>query len=147
MRNLFVLALFLFAAACGEPAPQAAGIVVTGGWATPTPGGVDVSAGYVTITNSGAEDDRLLSASSPRAARVELHEMRMDGELMIMRGVAALPIAGGETVSLASGGMHLMFFGVSQPFTEGQDVALQLTFERAGVIDVNLPVRRDGAGR
>ncbi len=144
MRNLFVLAFFLFAAACGEPAPQAAGIVVTGGWAAPTPGGVDVSAGYVTIINGGA-DDRLLAASSPRAARVELHEMRMDGDLMIMRGVAALPIAAGETVSLAPGSMHLMFFGVNQPFTEGEDIAVQITFERAGVIDVTLPVRR-GAG-
>jgi copper(I)-binding protein len=59
-----------------------------------------------------------------------------------MRPVETLEIAAGERADLAPGGMHLMFYGVSQPFAEGEEIPVQLTFETAGAIDAVLPVRR-----
>jgi copper(I)-binding protein len=56
--------------------------------------------------------------------------------------VERLEIAAGESVQLAPGGRHLMFYGVSEPFAEGQTIDVQLVFETAGTIDVSLPVRR-----
>jgi copper(I)-binding protein len=151
MRTLALLAFAL--AACGapvapapEPAP-AGGIEITDARAGPTPNGVDVSAGYLTIVNNGAEADRLVSAASARAASVELHTMSMDGAVMRMRpieGGVAIP-AGGAAV-FAPGGAHLMFMGVTAPFAEGESVAVTLTFERGGEINVDLPVRRDVGG-
>jgi copper(I)-binding protein len=150
MKLIHALCLIAFAAACGAPQetapPRAAILEITGAWASPTPGGVDVSAGYLTIANGTNADDRLTSASSPRAARVEIHEMSMDGDVMRMRTLDTLPAPAGEDVALAPGGMHLMFFGVTQPFVEGEEIAVQLTFEHAGAIEVTLPVRRDAAG-
>lgn len=154
MKNIAALLLLALTAACGapqsEPAPPAAvlaaGITLTDAWAAPTPGGVDVSAGYLTISNGGPGDDRLIAASSPRAARVELHEMSMDGAIMRMRALDTLPIAAGEQAVLAPGGMHLMFFGVTEPFTEDENIAVTLTFEHAGAIDATLPVRRGASG-
>jgi copper(I)-binding protein len=138
-------------AACGAPqqatdeAPgeqiSAMRLQVLDTWASPTPGGVDVSAGYLTIANDGESADRLVSASSPRAAQVEIHEMIMDGAVMQMRPLTVLEIAPGQRVELAPGGRHLMFIGVTQPFAEGEEIPVQLTFEQAGVMDIALPVR------
>lgn len=149
MRALAPLFVLFFAAACGAPqrpnaddARPSSELRIEQPWAAPTPAGVDVSAGYLIINNPTASDDRLLNATSERAERIEVHEMTMDGAVMQMRAVEGLPIPSGQTVTLAPGGMHLMFYGVSEPFSEGESIPVQLSFENAGQIDVSLPVRR-----
>ncbi|MEZ5996353.1 MAG: copper chaperone PCu(A)C [Hyphomonadaceae bacterium] len=142
-----VFAAALFLAACGAPAHNEAAhedgaLRIEDARAAPSPEGVDVAAGYLTIVNGTSEDDRLLGATSPRAARVELHEMTMDGAVMQMRAIEAIPAPAGQEVSLAPGGAHLMFFGVSTPFAEGEEIPVQLQFENAGEINLSLPVRR-----
>lgn len=154
MRAFFIAPL-LFAAACGapsQPAPapetppvaeSAATLEVRDAWASPTPGGVDVSAGYLTIVNGAAAEDRLISAASARAERVEIHEMSMDGAVMRMRAVeGGLAVPAGATVTLGPGGQHLMFYGVTQAFAEGETVPVTLTFANAGEVAVELAVRR-----
>jgi len=141
MRKLLVLAAFALAA-CGAGGSQTQGLHVENGWASPTPGGVDVSAGYVTIVNDSDAEDRLVSASSARATSVDLHEMSMDGAVMRMRMVSAVDIPAHGHFALAPGGTHLMFNGVSTPFVEGERIPVQLTFEHAGVVSVELPVSR-----
>lgn len=152
MKALLPLSLMLIAvaAACGAPTSQSsahemhtgAALAVHDGWAAPTPAGVDVAAGYLTISNHTVAADRLVSATSPRAERVEVHEMTMNGSVMQMRPVARLDIPAGGDVQLGPSGMHLMFYGVSEPFAQGQTIPLHLVFETAGAIDVELPVQR-----
>lgn len=145
MRNIS-FALVLLAAACGSPdTPNLEPIQIRSAWASPTPGGVSVSAGYLEISNATDQDDRLIAASSPRADRVEIHDMVMDGPIMRMRPVEALSIPAGETVTFAPGGMHLMFMGVVDPFAEGENIPVTLSFERAGDIEATLPVRRSAS--
>jgi hypothetical protein len=141
MKKMLVLAAFALAA-CGGSGPQTHGLHVENGWATPTPGGVNVSAGYVTIVNDSDAADALTAAASPRATSVDLHEMSMDGAVMRMRAVAAVPIGAHRRVTLGPGGTHLMFNGVTAPFAEGQRIPVQLTFEHAGAVSVELPVSR-----
>lgn len=152
----FVIACFTLAAtACGAPsepaseapvpAPQSATLEISDPWAPPTPGGVDISGGYLSISNATAEDDRLIAAVSPRAERVEIHEMAMDGDVMRMRRIEALVVPAGEAVTMAPGGMHLMFFGVTEPFTDGEQIPVTLSFERAGEIQALLTVRAGGS--
>lgn len=154
MRLVIALAATLLLAACGRTSltssnagsEAVAGIEIAEPWAAPTPGGVNVSAGYLTVRNGGAEADTLISVSSPRAASVEIHEMTMDGAIMRMRAVEgglAIP-AQGEVV-LAPGGYHLMFMGVTQPFAEGEEIAVTLTFANAGAVELMLPVRQGQA--
>ncbi|TXI11151.1 MAG: copper chaperone PCu(A)C [Rhizobium sp.] len=103
--------------------------------------GAPVGGGYLTITNTGNTDDRLVSASSPRAATVQIHEMKMDNDVMVMRELAdGLPIPAGKAVELKPGGYHVMFMKVAEPFLQGQIVRATLTFERAGSVDVDFPV-------
>ena len=104
------------------------------------------SAGYMVIRNTGAAPDRLVAAETPRATRVELHEMSITDGIMRMRPIAggiALP-AGGE-VRLAPGGLHLMLIGPKGGFEQGVRVPTTLVFERAGRITVELAVEAPGA--
>jgi periplasmic copper chaperone A len=151
--RILAAALFVVLTACGQPSEAPTGAEeapaavphVEDAWAAPTPGGVDVSAGYLTLVNDTPAEDALVSASSPRAERVEVHEMTMEGGVMQMRAVARLAIAPRQSIELAPNGRHLMFYGVTQPFTVGETIPVRLTFEHAGEVDVSLPVQRPGA--
>lgn len=146
----FFLAFALTLAACGAPTPandtaHSAALEVRDVWAAPTPNGVDVSAGYLTIVNGTDADDTLVSATSPRAGRLEIHEMTRDGSVMRMQRVETLVVGAGQTVSLAPGGQHLMFYEVARPFALGERIPVTLTFQNAGEIALELPVQRAAA--
>ncbi len=103
--------------------------------------GQPAGGGFLTITNKGASADRLLSASSPNAGMVEIHTMEVVNDVMTMRPVeGGLEIPVGATVELKPGGMHLMFMAVTEPFKQGGQVPLTLEFERAGKVEITLPV-------
>ena len=100
-----------------------------------------VGGGFLTIENTGDTDDRLVSVTAKVSGDVQLHEMAMEGDVMKMRELPdGITIPAGETITLAPGGLHIMFMGLTQPFTEGQTVAVTLTFEQAGSVDMELPV-------
>ena len=105
------------------------------------------AAGYLTIRNMGATPDRLVSAETPRAGRVEIHEMTMTDGVMRMRPIpdGGIVIPAGEEVRLAPGGLHLMIMGPQGAFTQGSRIPLTLVFERAGRIQVELAVEAAGA--
>lgn len=105
-----------------------------------------VGGGFLTIENTGTEADRLISASSTVAGATQIHEMAMEGDVMKMRQlVDGLEIPAGETVVLAPGGYHIMFMGLNQAFVQGETVAVTLTFEKAGSVEVLLPVEAAAA--
>jgi len=115
-------------------------------WARATPPTAPTGGGFLTITNKGTAADRLVSASSPAAASVQVHEMKMEGNVMRMREVeGGLAIPPGATVALAPGGLHLMMMGLKEPLKQGDRVPVTLVFEKAGSIDVELAVTAMGA--
>lgn len=100
-----------------------------------------VGGGFLTIVNEGGEADRLVSAASPVAKMVQLHEMKMEGDVMKMAELEnGIEIPAGETVTLAPGGLHIMFMGLKQAFEEGSTIPVTLTFEKAGTIEIELVV-------
>lgn len=108
--------------------------------------GAKVGGGFMTILNTGETDDLLVSAVSPAAKDVQIHEMKMEGEVMQMRELAdGLVIPAGSTVTLQPGGLHIMFMGITAPFVKGTTVPLTLTFEKAGSVDLQLAVEAVGA--
>jgi hypothetical protein len=105
-----------------------------------------VGGGFFTVENTGTEADRLVSASSSVAKDTQIHSMAMEGDVMKMRELPdGLEIPAGETVVLSPGGFHLMFMGLNQAFVEGETVTVTLTFEKAGTVDVVLPVMTSAA--
>ena len=125
---------------------SAGGIEVNAPWTRATVPGASVAAGYLTIANKGTEADRLTGASTAAAEKVEIHEMRMDGDIMKMRALTeGVEIKPGETVTLKPGGEHLMMLGLKQRLLPGQTLAVTLSFAKAGQIAVVLPVQSVGA--
>ena len=119
-------------------------LVIDHPFATPSvPGTAHGVAYFRGIRNRGSEADRLLSAHTPVAQRVELHHMAMDGDIMRMRAVTAIDLPAGKTVALRPGqGYHLMLVELHTPLVEGERFDLTLRFERAGEITVKVWVQR-----
>lgn len=97
-------------------------------------------AAFFTITNSGPAD-RLIAAAAPAARTVELHTHLRDGDVMRMRKVDAIPVPERGQAELKPGGDHVMLFGLDPAVTvPGARLPLTLTFERAGTIQIEVPV-------
>jgi len=114
-------------------------------WSQAVPKGASVAVGYVEIENTGTAPDRLIGGSSEIAGRVEIHEMKMEGDVMKMRPLAGgLEIAPGKTVKLEPGGYHLMFFDLKAPPVQGKFFRGTLVFEKAGKVDIEFDVEGMG---
>jgi copper(I)-binding protein len=141
-----VVASFVLTAAIGVSGAtarqQSGNIVVEDAWIAATNSGATVGAGYVTIRNTGSRTERLTSAASDAADRVELHEMTVTNGMMRMHPVPAIEIPPGGTVTLAPGGLHIMFLDINTPFTAGSTVPVTLHFEHQGDVEVEFSVRR-----
>ena len=113
-------------------------------FATPSlPGTSNGAAYFVALENTGTAADRLVSATTPVAARVELHTMNVDAKgVMRMREVDGIALAPGAKVLMKPGsGMHLMLIGVKAPLKAGTSFPMTLRFERAGSVDVSVVVQ------
>jgi hypothetical protein len=116
-------------------------LAISGGFVRAMLPGQPVGGGYLTIHNGGSNDDRLVSVVSPDAGKVELHEMKMDNNIMKMRQLKdGVAVPAGATVKLEPDTMHMMFKQVKTPFKQGATVPVTLTFEKAGAVDLVLPV-------
>ena len=99
---------------------------------------------YLTIKASDAPD-RLIGADSPVAEKIEMHESIDDQGVIKMREVGSLPMAAGQSVTLAPGGHHIMLMRLKQALNEGDRIPLTLKFEKAGAISATALVGKAGA--
>jgi copper(I)-binding protein len=145
--SLALLALLVLLAGVASAQDYKVGAIeIRQPWARATPPTAQAGGGFLVLTNTGATPDRLIAAKSPAADKVEIHEMRMDGNVMRMRAVdKGIEIPPGGTVELKPGGFHVMFMGLKGPFTKGAKVPLTLVFEKAGSVDTELSVEALGA--
>jgi periplasmic copper chaperone A len=130
----------LGALAFGAPALADSGIQVMQPRAFATPSGAPTALVLLTLHNIGATADTLLGASTPLAAKVEMHSMDMTGGTMRMRPLKNMPVPVGSLVEFRSGGNHLMLVGLKRPLVAGQVVPLTLRFQKAGAVRVDVPV-------
>jgi copper(I)-binding protein len=119
-----------------------AGIEISDGYLKATPPKAPVSAGYLTIQNAGSDDIYLTGAHAAFSETSAIHDMKMSNGVMIMTEVEdGIIVSAGKKVSLAPGGMHLMFMGLTQQLKIGDKHIITLTFDKCGDWDVSLPVR------
>lgn len=111
-------------------------------WSRPTPPGTPMGVGYLVIRNHSERDITLVSASTPRAGHVSMHETLMKDGVMRMRQLKkGLTISAGEAVEFKPNSYHLMLEKLTEPLKEGESIPLTLEFEDAGAIDVELSVQ------
>jgi copper(I)-binding protein len=109
-------------------------------WARATPPGAAIGGGYLVIRNKGTAADRLVGVTSPASARVEIHEMTMEKDVMRMREVKGVDVPAKKSVELKPGGYHLMLIELKAPLKPGDKVPVTLRFEKAGDVKAELAV-------
>ena len=139
----FKSTLFAAAAALSLAVPALAGdIMVQDPYARTSTMMSKSGAAFMVLMNHGAEDDRLIGASSDVAKRVELHTHIEDanGVMQMVEVEEGFPIPAGGMHALARGGDHVMFMGLNRTLEQGDIVTLTLTFEKAGDMTIEVPV-------
>ena len=142
-----VAGLLAFAAATSSGSARdvtAGNLSIGHPYARPTAPSQPTGGGYLTVLSKG-HADRLLSASSPIAREVQIHSMKMEGDVMRMREVDAIDLPADKLVELKPGGLHLMLMGLKEPLKAGQHFPLKLRFEKAGEVSVEVSVDAPGA--
>lgn len=116
-------------------------------WVRGTVASQKATGAFMQITST--QGGKLVSAASPLAGVVEIHEMKMEGNVMKMAAVAGLDLPAGKTVELKPGGYHVMLMDLKQPLKAGDTVPLTLTVEgkdgKKETLELKAPVRALGA--
>lgn len=123
-QKIFAAALAL---ACG--ALHAQTVEVRDAWVRSTVQGQKGTGAFMKIT--AKDGAKLVGVSSPVAGVAEVHEMKMEGEVMKMRALPGLDLPAGKTVELKPGGYHLMLMDLKQPLPKDSTVPLTLSFKDA----------------
>lgn len=143
LKALLISALGVFGFANAQNA-KVGSVEIENAYTRATVPGQMAAGGFMKIENKG-KADQLISASSPVAGEVQLHEMAMEGNVMKMRQVKDIPVPAGGFVELKPGGLHIMFMNIKAPLTAGETVPVKLKFAKAGEVEVKMPVNAMGA--
>jgi len=125
----FLAALLLTTAAGLTVAFAADSVQITNAWVRGMVSGQRGTGAYMDIVSDSPA--RVLSAASPVAANVEIHNMRMENGVMRMSPVKDIALEPGKTFRLAPGGYHVMMMGLKEPLKKGAAVPITLTVEGA----------------
>ncbi len=123
---------------------QVGDLVVEAPWSRASPGGA--GGAFMVIHNAGRQSDRLISAASDMAARVEVHlTVMQDGVMRMRHAEDGVEVPAGGMAELKPGGFHVMLMGLTHPLEEGSSFPVTLVFEKAGEVTVDVQVRAAGA--
>lgn len=105
-------------------------VSVADGWVRATVPGQKATGAFMKIT--AKDSAKLVSAASPSAGVVEIHEMKMEKDIMKMAPLAnGLDLPAGKTVELKPGGYHVMLMDLKAPLAADSTVPVTLTFKDA----------------
>lgn len=113
-------------------------------WARPSAGDARIGAAYFEIENTGTTADRLVSAKTDIAERVELHESIEEAGVAKMQALKdGIEVPAGGEAKLKPRGMHVMLLGLKQKLEEDQSFPMTLTFEKQGDVQIRVEVDSD----
>ena len=141
IRRLILLAGVFLINAC----TAATGIDISNAWARPALEDGN-GAVYFLLQNHSTAADELTGASSEVAEAVEIHESRMEGDVMQMRQVSSVPIGGKKSLDFGPGGYHVMLAGLKQELQAGDEIQITLHFKNHEDIFMTVPVQEMAPG-
>lgn len=139
---IFLRTLFLLLIAFPAMASENATITVENAWAPPTLAGVKNGAVYLTIHNHGDDMVHLTSALTKVSKHIEVHTMRMEGDVMKMHRVHVIGVKPDKPAKFAPGGLHIMLIDLNEPLKEGDSFPLTLLFATREKVEVTVSVRK-----
>jgi len=103
-------------------------VTISNSWVRATVQGQKATGAFMTVTSK--ENSKLIAVSSPIASIVEIHEMKMDKDVMKMSALPnGLDLPAGKAVDLKPGGFHIMLMDLKLPLNKDVAVPLTLTFQ------------------
>ena len=122
-----------------------ANVTISDSWVRPTVAGQKATGAFMKIT--AKENSKLLSVSSPIAGVAEVHEMKMEKDVMKMAAIASLDLPAGKAVELKPGSYHIMLMDLKSPVEKGAKLPLTMKFQDAKggkfqvdlLLDANMP--------
>ncbi len=151
MKALLVTAMFVLSGAAlmfpTALTAQSGNVVVHDAWLRVPLPAQDQTALFFVIENHGSAAKAIVSASSPSAAKIEMHEAKMDPsrKMMSMTPVARIPVPANGMATLKPGGFHMMVFGLKSRPMAGMTFPVSVTMDDGTTIAVTAMVR-DEAG-
>ena len=122
-----------FAAASAAAGAQPVPLKVEQAWVRPAVPGQQGTGGYMKLT--AREAQRVVGVSSPLAGVAEIHQMKMEGDVMKMSPAGMLELPAGRTVELKPGGLHLMLMDLKRPLAAGSTVPLTLVLRNSAGVE------------
>lgn len=128
MKKLAVFLLLggILLSACGAKE----GIEIRDAWARSSMQGMN-SAVYFVIQNHNAQTDELIGATSDAAEAVEIHESKMEGDVMMMNPVEAVTLEPSAKVEFQPGGYHIMLIRLIRDLKAGDEIKITLQFKNS----------------
>lgn len=133
MKKLFA-ALWICAAFTAH-----AQVEVSDAWVRATGQGQKATGVFMNLTAKKAT--RLVGVKADLTASAEVHEMKMEKDVMKMQAVKALDLPSGQTVALKPGSYHVMLMDLKAPVAEDSQVVLTLLFEDAAGVKTQKEVK------
>ena len=130
--NLSTAPLLLLANATAFAQP----VQVSNAWMRPTVPGQQATGAYMSLTSPIPR--KLVGVSTPAAGIAEVHEMKMDGDVMKMREMPELELPAGKTVDLKPGALHVMLMDLKQLVAKDTRVPMTLRFKDAAGVETML---------
>lgn len=145
---LIVLSFVLSACASPSSAKQNGPIEITDAWVRTVDGMMDVNGSgsktalFMNIKNNSETGDKLIKAKSDAAKMVQIHLSEIDANgVSSMHEVDGVEIPAGRTAALKPGGYHVMLMGLTRNLQEGDTVTFTITFQHAGKVTIEAPVK------
>lgn len=119
-------------------AAQSDKVTVEAGWVRATVVGQKATGAFMRLTAS--EPTHLVRVESPQAGVAEIHEMKMEKDVMKMRSIPALELPAGKAVELRPGGYHIMLMDLKQPLPKDSTANITLFFRDAQGAETSVPL-------
>ena len=94
---------------------------------------------YFTISNTGTAD-KIIAVSTPAAKHAMIHKSKIVDDTATMVMLDSIEVPSRSTITMSQGGLHVMLTGLKAPLVEGESLTLDVTFEKAGVLKVEVPI-------
>jgi copper(I)-binding protein len=96
-------------------------------------------AAYFVIHNHSSQADELTGVASDLAV-AEMHESRMNGDIMLMNQVESVLLEPYAEIEFAPGGRHVMLVGLKQDMKVGDEIDLTLHFKNYQDLTITVAV-------
>jgi copper(I)-binding protein len=133
------LSILLASFFCASIASAQAQPAVEQAWVRASVPGQQATGAFMRIT--APEPLQLVGASSPVAGVTEVHEMKMEGDVMRMRPSGPVDLPAGKPFELKPGGYHIMLQDLKQPLKAGASVPITLVFRNPKGVESRVEVR------